>query len=88
VLAENRAVHLLLPTITLVLIRGALYSRYQRSAMLDVFSADYIRTCAGGNSVPNSGTGVLSGEFVAFKSKRRNRVAKSLTGAQIGRPRT
>jgi hypothetical protein len=76
VLAENRAVHLLLPTITLVLIRGALYSRYQRSAMLDVFS------------MPNSGTGVLSGEFVAFKSKRRNRAAKSLTGAQIGRPRT
>ena len=44
VLAGDRAVHLLLPTITLVLIGGALYSRYQRSAMLDVLSADYIRT--------------------------------------------
>ena len=44
VLAGDRAVHLLLPTIALVLIGGALYSRYQRSAMLDVLSADYIRT--------------------------------------------
>lgn len=44
VLAGDRAVHLLLPTVTLVLIGGALYSRYQRSAMLDVLSADYIRT--------------------------------------------
>lgn len=43
-LAGDRAVHLLLPTIALVLIGGALYSRYQRSAMLDVLSADYIRT--------------------------------------------
>jgi len=40
----DRAVHLLLPTIVLVLTSVATYSRYQRSAMLDVLSADYIRT--------------------------------------------
>lgn len=40
----DRAVHLLLPTITLTLGGIASYSRYQRSAMLDVLSADYIRT--------------------------------------------
>lgn len=40
----DRAAHLLLPTISLALIGAAGYSRYQRSAMLDVLSADYIRT--------------------------------------------
>ncbi len=40
----DRAVHLLLPTITLALGAIASYSRYQRSSMLDVLSADYIRT--------------------------------------------
>jgi peptide/nickel transport system permease protein len=38
----DRAMHLLLPTITVGAV--ASYSRYQRSAMLDVMSADYIRT--------------------------------------------
>lgn len=40
----DRIIHLLLPTIALALIGAAGYSRYQRSAMLDVLSADYIRT--------------------------------------------
>lgn len=40
----DRAGHLLLPTISLALMGAAGYSRYQRSAMLDVLSADYIRT--------------------------------------------
>lgn len=40
----DRLVHLLLPTIALTLFGGAIYSRYQRSAMLDVLGADYIRT--------------------------------------------
>lgn len=40
----DRAAHLLLPTISLTLMGAAGYSRYQRSAMLDVLSADYIRT--------------------------------------------
>jgi peptide/nickel transport system permease protein len=40
----DRLSHLLLPTIVLVLVAAAAYSRYQRSAMLDVLGADYIRT--------------------------------------------
>ena len=44
VILGDRLVHLLLPTISLTIGAVALYSRYQRSAMLDVLSADYIRT--------------------------------------------
>ncbi len=40
----DRLVHLLLPTISLTVGAVASYSRYQRSAMLDVLSSDYIRT--------------------------------------------
>lgn len=36
--------HLVLPTLVLVLIGAASYSRVQRAAMLDVLSAEYIRT--------------------------------------------
>lgn len=36
--------HLLLPTLTLLLISFAAYTRYSRSGMLDVLSQDYIRT--------------------------------------------
>lgn len=43
-LTVDRAIHLLLPTIALVLMSAASYSRYQRSVMLDVLGADYIRT--------------------------------------------
>lgn len=43
-LTLDRAVHLLLPTLALVLMSAASYSRYQRSVMLDVLGADYIRT--------------------------------------------
>lgn len=43
-IALDRAIHLLLPTIALVLMSAASYSRYQRSVMLDVLGADYIRT--------------------------------------------
>ena len=38
-LAVDRAVHLLLPTLALVLIGAASFSRYQRSVMLDVLGA-------------------------------------------------
>lgn len=41
---RDRLVHLLLPTIALTLTAAASYSRYQRSAMLDVLSSDFIRT--------------------------------------------
>ena len=40
----DRLSHLLLPTIALASLGAAVYSRYQRNAMLDVLSADYIRT--------------------------------------------
>lgn len=40
----DRAVHLLLPTLALIIMSAASYSRYQRSVMLDVLGADYIRT--------------------------------------------
>ncbi|HXA60367.1 MAG TPA: ABC transporter permease [Streptosporangiaceae bacterium] len=36
--------HLVLPTVTIVLAQVAVYSRYQRSMMLDVLSADFVRT--------------------------------------------
>jgi peptide/nickel transport system permease protein len=36
--------HLILPTIALVLISFATYTRYTRSSMLEVMNADYIRT--------------------------------------------
>ncbi|AGL19016.1 ABC transporter permease [Actinoplanes sp. N902-109] len=42
--AADRAVHLLLPTLAIGLTSLAAYSRYQRSAMLDVLGADYLRT--------------------------------------------
>ncbi|MEG8037407.1 ABC transporter permease [Sphingomonas sp. LR61] len=40
----DRLIHLLLPTISLTIGAVATYSRYQRSAMLDVLSNDFIRT--------------------------------------------
>jgi peptide/nickel transport system permease protein len=40
----DRLSHLLLPTVALSALGAAEYSRYQRNAMLDVLSADYIRT--------------------------------------------
>ncbi|MCW2888050.1 MAG: glutathione transport system permease protein [Streptosporangiaceae bacterium] len=42
--AGSRLQHLVLPTLTIVLAQVAVYSRYQRSMMLDVLSADYVRT--------------------------------------------
>jgi peptide/nickel transport system permease protein len=40
----SRLQHLVLPTLTIVLAQVAVYSRYQRSMMLDVLSADFVRT--------------------------------------------
>jgi peptide/nickel transport system permease protein len=40
----DRLDHLILPTIVLVLVGAAFLSRYQRNAMLDVLSSDYVRT--------------------------------------------
>jgi peptide/nickel transport system permease protein len=40
----NRLGHIALPTMTLTLITMAAWSRFQRAAMLDVLSSDYVRT--------------------------------------------
>ena len=40
----NRFQHIILPTLAISLGEIALYSRYQRSAMLDVLGSDYLRT--------------------------------------------
>ncbi|OBA78727.1 peptide ABC transporter permease [Mycobacterium sp. 1164966.3] len=40
----DRVQHLVLPTLTLALLAIASFSRYQRNAMLDVLSEDFIRT--------------------------------------------
>ncbi len=40
----DRVQHIVLPTLTLALISAASFSRYQRNAMLDVLSEDFIRT--------------------------------------------
>lgn len=40
----NRLQHLVLPTLAIALTQIALYSRYQRSAMLDVLGSDFLRT--------------------------------------------
>jgi peptide/nickel transport system permease protein len=36
--------HLVLPTLTLAVIEAAMFSRYQRNAMLDVLGSDFLRT--------------------------------------------
>jgi peptide/nickel transport system permease protein len=40
----DRLSHMILPVLTLILIQMASWSRYQRASMLDVMSADYVRT--------------------------------------------
>lgn len=40
----DRVSHLVVPTLTIALGQIALYSRYQRSAMLDVLGSDFLRT--------------------------------------------
>ncbi len=42
--AADRVQHLILPTLAVVLPSVAFYSRYQRSAMLDVLGSDFLRT--------------------------------------------
>lgn len=43
-LLQDRAVHLILPTLAIGLTMIATYSRYQRNTMLDVLGSDYLRT--------------------------------------------
>jgi peptide/nickel transport system permease protein len=42
--AGDRISHLVLPTLAIALLQVALYSRYQRNAMLDVLGSDFLRT--------------------------------------------
>ena len=42
--AGDRISHLMLPTLAIALLQVALYSRYQRNAMLDVLGSDFLRT--------------------------------------------
>jgi len=42
--AGDRIQHLILPSLTLILGEIAIFSRYQRSAMLDVLGQDFVRT--------------------------------------------
>ena len=44
VIANNTVSHLLLPTLALMLISVASYTRYSRASMLEVLNQDYIRT--------------------------------------------
>jgi peptide/nickel transport system permease protein len=44
VIANNTLAHLVLPTIALMLISVAAYTRYSRASMLEVLNQDYIRT--------------------------------------------
>jgi peptide/nickel transport system permease protein len=44
VIANNTFAHLILPTIALMLISVAAYTRYSRASMLEVLNQDYIRT--------------------------------------------
>ena len=53
-IVQDRFSHLLLPTIALTAVGAAGYSRYQRNAMLDVLSADYIRTARSKGRTRNS----------------------------------
>jgi peptide/nickel transport system permease protein len=40
----NRAAHLVLPSLALIIMAVAFYGRYQRNAMLDVLGSDFLRT--------------------------------------------
>ena len=40
----NRAAHMVLPSLVLIVIAIAFYDRYQRNAMLDVLGSDFLRT--------------------------------------------
>ncbi|RJQ80800.1 ABC transporter permease [Pseudonocardiaceae bacterium YIM PH 21723] len=44
--AVDRLQHLVLPTLSIAAAQIALYSRYQRNAMLDVLGSDFLRTAA------------------------------------------
>jgi len=70
----DRIGHLLLPSLTLILISMAGWSRYQRGSMLEVLNADYIRTAKAKG---------LSGRVVLFRHALRNALIPVVTVVAI-----
>jgi peptide/nickel transport system permease protein len=66
----DRIGHLILPSLTLVLIQMAGWSRFQRGAMLEVLNADYIRTARAKG---------ISGRRVLFRHALRNALIPVVT---------
>lgn len=70
----DRIGHLILPTLTLVLIQMASWSRFQRGSMLEVLNADYIRTARAKG---------ISGVRVLFRHALRNALIPVVTVVAI-----
>lgn len=70
----DRAGHMLLPSLTLVLIQMAAWSRFQRAGMLEVLNADYIRTAYAKG---------LPAKRVIFRHALRNALIPVVTVAAI-----
>ena len=70
----DRFGHLILPTLTLVLIQMAAWSRFQRGSMLEVLNADYIRTARAKG---------LTGRRVLFRHALRNALIPVVTVVAI-----
>ena len=70
----DRLGHLILPSLTLVLIQMAAWSRFQRGSMLEVLNADYIRTARAKG---------LTGRRVLFRHALRNALIPVVTVVAI-----
>jgi peptide/nickel transport system permease protein len=70
----DRLGHLILPSLTLVLIQMAAWSRFQRGSMLEVLDADYIRTARAKG---------LTGRRVLFRHALRNALIPVVTVVAI-----
>ena len=70
----DRIGHLILPSLTLVLIQIAAWSRFQRGSMLEVLNADYIRTARAKG---------LTGRRVLFRHALRNALIPVVTVVAI-----
>ncbi|MEO7837416.1 MAG: ABC transporter permease [Acidimicrobiales bacterium] len=70
----DRLGHLLLPSLTLVLVQVAAWSRFQRGSMLEVLNADYIRTARAKG---------LTGRRVLFRHALRNALIPVVTVVAI-----
>ena len=70
----DRLGHIILPSLTLILISMASWSRFQRGSMLEVLNADYIRTAKAKG---------LSGSKVLFRHALRNAMIPVVTVVAI-----